>query len=121
MKQDPIKTKYSKKIVNSNYYGTINVSGSTDDTLSAGTIFVPYIMETTKPDASPSDVYTEFMKMYALEHRYCPKCGSDSYSTTLMGYPLVQGEEQNYKDLNNCGCTNCGDVHTTHERVKDKI
>jgi pantetheine-phosphate adenylyltransferase len=57
-----------------------------------------------------------FRKEYRRLHKLCPKCGSDKYSTTLVGYPLVVGEEEKYKDLNNCKCLGCGDKHTVHER-----
>lgn len=59
-----------------------------------------------------------FRKEYHKQHRLCPRCGSDKYSTTLVGYPLVAGEEENYKDLNDCKCLDCGDKHTAHDRVE---
>ena len=32
-------------------------------------------------------------------------------------YILYTDKLENYKDLNNCTCSSCGDKHTTHERV----
>lgn len=58
-----------------------------------------------------------FRKQYQEDHKLCPRCGSEKYFTTLAGYPLNMKEKDSYKDLNTCTCTNCGDVHTTHNRV----
>jgi len=59
-----------------------------------------------------------FFKEYHRKHKLCPKCGSDSCTSTLAGYTYVAGEEDKYMDLNDCTCSNCGDHHTTHERVE---
>lgn len=48
---------------------------------------------------------------------WCPKCGSESYSTTLVGYILNMDKKEDYKDKNRCVCQECGDVHTTHDRL----
>jgi transcription elongation factor Elf1 len=58
-----------------------------------------------------------FREKYREDHACCPKCGSLSHSTTLVGYVLNWDDRQNYKDLNRCKCGNCGDVHITHDRV----
>lgn len=65
--------------------------------------------------------YHEFMDWYDNEHRYCPVCGAESYWTTLVGYSLIRGREEEYMDLNRCECNNCGDSHTYHDRVREKI
>jgi hypothetical protein len=61
--------------------------------------------------------YDEFMKMYNKEHKVCPKCGSNKHTSTLMGYIFDNSKPDEYKDLNRCQCTNCGDQHTCHERI----
>ena len=62
--------------------------------------------------------YEKVIKQYHLDHARCPKCGSVSHSTTYVGYILHMDRKDEYKDLNKCVCSNCGDVHTTHDRVK---
>lgn len=59
-----------------------------------------------------------FKKEYYLNHKFCPKCGNEGHSTTLVGYILDMDKKEEYKDLNNCVCSKCGDIHTAHERVK---
>lgn len=56
------------------------------------------------------------LKEYSMKHRLCPICKSEKYSTTLVGY--VYNPVKEYKDLNSCVCSNCGDRHTTHDRVE---
>jgi transcription elongation factor Elf1 len=60
------------------------------------------------------------MKKYHKEHEVCPKCGHKQHSTTLIGYPLFSDKREEYKDLNSCVCSNCGDKHTAHERISIK-
>lgn len=82
-----------------------------------GLIWSPYIpMMVDKPD----EEYTKFMKEYHRMHALCPKCGASNHSSTLVGYILNLDKKEEYKDLNNCVCSNCGDKHTAHERVEDK-
>jgi len=58
------------------------------------------------------------MDIYESEHKLCPNCGSDgSYSMTLKGYILNFDKKEEYKDLNICTCSECGNSHTFHERV----
>lgn len=61
--------------------------------------------------------YDDFMIQYHHDHKYCPKCGSEAHSTTLMGYYLDLDNKADYKDLNRCTCGDCKDIHTMHERV----
>jgi len=61
--------------------------------------------------------YKEFMKKYRTNHEVCPKCGTIEHSSTLVGYVYNSDKSEEYKDLNACVCVNCGNRHTTHERV----
>lgn len=80
-----------------------------------GFIWVPWIMETHTKESQGE--YDKFMNDYQENHLYCPKCGYDYYESTLVGYVLVRGKENEYKDLNKCKCSKCGDKHTKHDRV----
>ena len=44
------------------------------------------------------DEYDIFMGKYEEEHQCCPKCGSESYATTYMGYILDMNNKESYKD-----------------------
>lgn len=111
------KDRYSKKPINPKFYSKIEVSKG-DETLPEGTIFVPYILGEHTEESLQE--HRKFMDKYKKEHKCCPKCGETGHTTTLMGYPLIRGEEENYKDLNGCVCTGCKDVHTAHERISKK-
>lgn len=63
-----------------------------------------------------SDFRTEYNRL----HECCPNCGSIPHMSTLMGFPMYDDNLEAYKDLNDCTCVNCGDKHTTHERVPKK-
>lgn len=63
------------------------------------------------------DEYEKFMMDYNKQHKLCPKCKSDSYSSTCVGYPFYHDDKEGYKDLNRCKCIKCGDTHIRHERV----
>lgn len=54
---------------------------------------------------------------YESKHKFCPKCGDINYSMTFVDYILDISKKEEYKDLNNCICTKCGDKHTKHERI----
>lgn len=60
-------------------------------------------------------------KQYHESHKCCPKCGSESHSSTLVGYIFNAEHPEAYKDLNSCVCSNCGDRHTCHERLPRTI
>jgi len=79
-----------------------------------GHVFVPYILGEHTEESLKE--YDDFMDKYDKEHQCCPKCGSESCRTTLVGYPLVEGKESEYQDKNRCTCMGCGDVHITHDR-----
>jgi len=59
----------------------------------------------------------QLRKEYRDDHALCPKCGSEGHTSTLAGFILDTDHPEQYKDLNNCVCYNCGDRHTTHERI----
>lgn len=56
-------------------------------------------------------------KEYRDNHAVCPKCGFDGHSSTLSAFIFDINHPEEYKDLNNCVCSNCGDKHTCHERI----
>jgi len=61
------------------------------------------------------------MDTYKKQHKVCPKCGSTGHSTTLMGYILNSDKREEYKDLNSCVCSECGDKHTAHDRISIEL
>jgi hypothetical protein len=40
--------------------------------------------------------------------------------TTLVGYIFDLNKAEEYKDKNNCTCSDCGDEHIYHDRVPVK-
>ncbi len=114
-------TKYSKKMVNSKFYSTIEVNPLTEEQIKNGEqgyIFMPYI--TCEHTEESLKEYNTFMDGYHKKHECCPKCGSKEHWTTLMGYPLVSGKEDEYKDLNSCTCLKCGNIHSAHDRISQE-
>lgn len=61
----------------------------------------------------------KFKKEYNAARLFCPKCGSNSYTTTLVGYILDYEKPEDYKDRNMCTCEKCGDKHIFHDRVNE--
>lgn len=117
-----MKDKYSSKKINGEYYGKTNISSlqnlaqkNEDGSLGPGYVLAPFIAIESSKERSKE--YDEFMKKYHENHSLCPNCKSNSYSTTLVGYILDWNNKEDYKDLNNCRCVNCNDVHTMHERL----
>lgn len=80
-----------------------------------GYIYAPYVCAPHTKESLKD--YDEFMAEYRKKHAVCPKCGATGHLTTLIGYILNSDKRDEYKDLNNCVCTECGDRHTAHERV----
>jgi len=80
-----------------------------------GYILVPYIIAEHSEESLKD--YHEFMAVYKKAHEVCPKCGSTSHSTTFMGYIMDSSKRDEYKDLNNCVCSECKDLHTMHDRI----
>jgi len=95
----------------------LNVVRGKDNNIDHGVFYAPYIPLQHTEESSKK--YHEYMDVYYKEHECCPKCGSEGGITTLMGYPLVEGKESEFKDFNSVTCTNCGNVHTCHNRVKN--
>ena len=110
-------SKYSKKLIDGSRYSIVAIQKS-EDTQEAGVIWVPYTF--TEHNEESSKEYDKFMKEYHSKHECCPKCGGKQYTTTLIGYILNRDKKDEYKDLNRCFCTACGDVHTAHDRVEIK-
>ncbi len=89
-----------------------------DKSKDPGLVWVPYIMETKDPEPDKESEYDLFMKEYHKKHEVCPKCGSLSHTTTLVGYILNWEHKEKYMDKNRCTCLSCGDVHICHDRVE---
>jgi hypothetical protein len=119
-----IKTNYTNKMVDNKFYGKINVENqpiikySTEEEIKEGKqgyILAPYILGEHTEESSKQ--YDEFMKEYHKQHKYCPKCGGEQHTTTLVGYVLNWDKKEEYKDMNRCECMECGDKHSAHDRV----
>ncbi len=61
--------------------------------------------------------YDSFMNQYHKDHALCPKCKHSAHISTLAGFIVNMNKLDEYKDKNECTCTNCGDKHITHDRV----
>lgn len=119
-----IKTDYTNKMVDSKFYGIVNVENapiikylSTEEVVEgkSGYVLAPYVLgEHTKESSKQYDM---FMKDYHRKHECCPKCGDKQHTTTLVGYILNWDRKDEYKDLNRCVCAKCGNNHSTHERT----
>lgn len=57
------------------------------------------------------------MNKYYQEHSYCPRCGGNSYSTDYVGYIMIFGKEESYKDENRAYCI-CGWKGIVHDLTK---
>ena len=88
------------------------------DVENPGLIYVPYIMK--EHDEESLIEYNDFMKEYRAKHKFCPECGSEKHSTTLVGYIMKSDKRDEYKDKNICICQDCGNRHTAHDRVMEK-
>ncbi len=53
---------------------------------------------------------------YYGSHRFCPKCGGKSHTTTLVAYYMSPGQEDTFRDGNNIRCE-CGWSGTKHDMV----
>lgn len=95
----------------------------------SGIVFANYIPVYNSSTVSYSDLemttpaiahrkYRRFMEKYRKDHAACPKCGATDHSSTYVAYILNLDMAGEYKDLNDCVCSECGDKHTVHERVK---
>jgi ribosomal protein S27AE len=119
-----IKTNYANKMVDGKFYGVVKVENapitkylSPEEVAEGkqGYVLAPYILGEHTEESSKQ--YDLFMKEYHKQHKYCPKCGGEQHTTTLVGYVLNWDKKDEYKDLNRCVCTKCGDNHSTHDRL----
>lgn len=115
------------KEINPDFYEKIKISRyniepikkiSDEDLKESGYIFLPYVSLPHNTESLKE--YDEFMDDYDKKHQVCPICGSDDYISTLMGYVLDSDNPQDYKDLNQCTCQSCGDIHTYHDMISEE-
>jgi hypothetical protein len=116
--------RYTLKKVNPEFYETIEIKKMNvaevsieKEYIESAYIYLPY---TSLCVDKPSKEYKKFMRKYSKAHKVCPKCGSKMHSTTLVGYAFYSEKKEEYKDLNDCVCSKCGDKHTAHERISVK-
>lgn len=62
----------------------------------------------------------KFRDKYNLEHKYCPKCGSDRHFQTLANYGVDLEFPEKYKDFNRVDCCDCNWVGIVHDLVSNK-
>lgn len=98
------------------YYSRIKLYSDSDDNCSI--ISAIYLLSQHTKESVKE--YNDFMFEYKSNHKYCPNCGSESYSTTLAGFPLYSDRKNEYIDKNHCVCSDCCLKHITHDRIKDK-
>ena len=53
---------------------------------------------------------------YYKLHKYCPKCGGDGWSTTLVGYLFDRNRPEDYRDMNRVDCP-CGWHGNYHDLI----
>ena len=58
-------------------------------------------------------------RMYYNEHRVCPRCRNETYSTTYVGFVAVTGMYHDFQDENQIECK-CGFKGITHDLVPKK-
>lgn len=83
--------------------------------MKSGIIWAPFVIA-EHTEESLKD-YKEFMAKYKKQHEVCPKCGSIKHSTTFAGFIMISDRREEYKNLNDCVCFDCGDKHTCHDRI----
>ena len=67
-----------------------------------------------------SKEYDKFMEQYNKDHAVCPRCGSNTYSSTLVGYILYMNNKEAYKDENEIECVKCGYKGITHDLISEE-
>ena len=82
-----------------------------------GYIYLPYVLKNHTKESL--ERHNKFMREYEDKHKLCPKCGGEEHITTLIGYVLEVGKEEEYKDKNICICSICGNRHITHDRISE--
>lgn len=123
-----IETKYANNTIVTDLYSGISIGRNTDENKllirtelvdnEQGYILAPYVIG--EHDDESLKQYHDFMEAYNEQHKYCPNCGKLECSTTFVGYIMNSNKRDEYRDLNSCKCSHCGDVHTKHERVAKK-
>ena len=108
---------YNKKIDKSKY-GEIKISSSSPSDSKSGVVYLPYVLSEHTEQSRKE--YDDFMTKYSKEHEVCPRCGETGHTVTLVGYALIGGEEDKYKDKNRCVCSKCNDKHIVHDRISVK-
>jgi RNA polymerase subunit RPABC4/transcription elongation factor Spt4 len=58
-------------------------------------------------------------KEYYDARKFCPKCGDKGLTSTYLGYIMVIGREDQYKDENDVYCR-CGWKGIYHDLVAEK-
>lgn len=51
--------------------------------------------------------HNRLMEDYRKSHMYCPECGSDRNSQTLMGYVFNLDRPEEFKNENRVTCAEC--------------
>jgi len=59
----------------------------------------------------------DFRNQYHNNHKRCPSCGGEDYSSTLVGYVLNMNDKENYKNKNHIECLDCGFKGIIHDLV----
>jgi len=101
-------------------FGTLFIGHKSKEISGEGIIYVPWLCVSRPENAEPTadDIsYNDFMNKYHKAHEICPVCGSNAYSSTLMGYIFDRSNPDDYKDLNICTCVVCDDRKRMHERI----
>jgi len=106
------KKNYAEKIIDGKLYSIVENEHLDDKAIY---VLAPYTIDEHTEESLRR--YDEFMCEYEDKHRYCPKCGHDDHTSTLVGYILDWGKKDEYKDMNRCVCIKCGDKHSKHDRV----
>jgi hypothetical protein len=89
------------------------------ETTEFGTMYAEKVcIECTDKHLEAQKLREDFMKQYKIEHAACPNCGDLRHTTTLVSYIYHSNRPDEYKNLNNCVCSHCGNKHTTHDRIK---
>jgi transcription elongation factor Elf1 len=60
-----------------------------------------------------NDVYKEYYRL----HKYCPNCGSNSITSTLLGYFFK--DLKSAKDNNKADCGNCKWIGIVHNLIEN--
>lgn len=110
---------YMNKMVDNKFYNVLTKpiikNSSQVEVVEELNVLAPFVLSEHTEESTKQ--YTLFMKKYHKQHKYCPKCGGEEHTTTLVGYILDWDKKEEYKDLNRSVCAKCGDKHSSHDRV----